>query len=161
MNLAKLILGLLLFCSAASAEEFLPAGSRVTSPDGGLIVVLKEPLTCISPGEKEIFVRNDDLWQVDKETIVELKGKIVDLERKGTLDDQEMELVKQRAELEKQRAEFYKEQMAFKDQVHKDTVDALKEQVKVSQPSTLDKVAEKGGWIGLLVTIGIIIGLAL
>lgn len=155
-----MILSLLLFCSAAGAEDNFPTGSKVTTPSG-ITKVYDGPVTCINEEEKEILVRNDDLWQVDKDTIVELRDKIQNLERKGALDDQELEIQKSRIDLEKQRSDFYKEQIAFKDQIHKDTVTALKEQIEVSKPSAVDKVIQKGGWVGLLISIGIIIGLAL
>jgi len=154
------MISLVLFSSVVKSEEVLPPGTKIIKPDGST-VVLSDSHTLINYEEKETLVRNDDLWQIDKNTIELLKNKIVELEKKGELDDREIQLLKDRLELEIKRVEFYKEQIELKDKINKDTIDKLEKIIEKTKPSLFDQIVAKGGWAGLLIVIGVLIGIGL
>ena len=149
-----------LFAASVNAEELVPSGSKIIKPDG-TVVVLQEDSTIINGKEKEILVRNDELWQADKELIDAQVSQISELNKKSELDAREIELRKQETNLANHRAEFYKEQLDYKSKIDQDAIDKLQQVIKETKPSTVDNIVSKGGWVGLLITIGIIIGIAL
>lgn len=159
--ISLLLMSLLFFPTIPSnAEELIPTGSKVIKPDGA-VLVLKEDSTIINGKEKETLVRNDELWQIDKDLIETQTSQISELNKKSELDDREIELRKQETVLANQRAEFYKEQLEYKTKIDQDAIDKLQQVIKETKPSTIDTIISKGGWVGLLITIGIIIGIAL
>ena len=127
----------------------------------GTEIVLPEERTLINPKEKEILVRNDDLWQVDQQTIQALQEKIAQLEGTGGIDAREIELLKRQLELEKERSAFYKEQLEVTVKISKETQEKLLAVIKETKPSIFQEIVNKGGWVGLLLAIGVILGLAL
>jgi hypothetical protein len=149
-----------LFAAHVNAEELIPSGSKVIKPDGTTII-LQEDSTIINGKEKEILVRNDELWQSDKDLINAQSSQISELNKKSELDGREIELRKQETNLANQRAEFYKEQLDYKSKIDQDAIDKLQQVIKETKPSVISNIVSKGGWVGLLVTIGIIIGIAL
>jgi len=159
--LLSLTINFTLFSSVAIAEELLPSGTKIIMMPGGGAIVLQMPATLISLEEKETLVRNDELWEVDRKALVELNEKINALENRGVLDDREIELLKQAREIEEQRAAFYKEQLELREKMHADAEKRLLELLKETKPSFFQELINKGGWIGLMVTIGIIIGVGL
>jgi len=151
---------LLIFSSAAYAEDILPPGTRIIMSDGTEIV-LPEERTLIGLKEKEVLVRNDDLWQVDQQTILALQEKIRQLEGTGGIDAREIDLLKRQLELERERSAFYKEQLEVTVKISKETQEKLMAVIKETKPSIFQEIVNKGGWVGLLLAIGVILGLAL
>ena len=109
--------------------------------------------TYIDDAEKEILVRNDDLWANDKEKLILLNSKIAELEKQTSLNTREIQLERDRADLEQKRAEFYKEQMEFKDKMNKDILDKTNKLIEQSKPSWFEDFMSKYG-----IAVGIIIG---
>jgi hypothetical protein len=145
----------------------VPAGSIVSLPDGKT-VKLEQDSTIINIKEKEILVRNDELWGSDRQALDTLNQQVIELKNDQVLSGKQLELQKQAIDLEKQkgdlehqRAEFYKEQLETVSKVNKDTINQLNELVKTSQPSFFSRVVNTCGWVGGVLAIGLIIGLAL
>ena len=127
----------------------------------GTEIVLPEERTLIGLKEKEVLVRNDDLWQVDQQTILALQEKIRQLEGTGGIDAREIDLLKRQLELERERSAFYKEQLEVTVKISKETQEKLMAVIKETKPSIFQEIVNKGGWVGLLLAIGVILGLAL
>jgi hypothetical protein len=109
--------------------------------------------TIIDDSEKEILVRNDDLWANDKEKLALLNLKTNELEKMVSLNTREIQLERDRADLEQKRAEFYKEQMEFKDKMNKDILDKTNKLIEQTKPSFVENFISKYG-----IAVGIIIG---
>lgn len=139
---------------------FLPAGTKCAPPNGNGIEILSDS-TLINQEEKEILVRNDDLWEVDKENLKQLNEENNELRKVGTVDQKEIALERERANFEKHRAEFYKEMLLVQQDLNKQNIDTLSKIAKENKPSVIQELVNKGGWVGILVTIGLIIGIAL
>ena len=157
----SLICVFILFLSASlslQAEDVLPAGTKLTFPDG-TEKVLEQESTIISIEEKTILVRNDELWESDQGRIVALQNQIAELENSKSISQEEIQLVKDRLELEKERSAFYKEQMEVIKKNGEDTQRQLLEIIKEAKPSTASKVSAKVGWSAFLIALGFILAL--
>jgi hypothetical protein len=64
-------------------------------------------------------------------------------------------------EMEQQRVTFYKEQIEARDALHNRTTKELMKVIDAQKSSWWEKAMAKGGWIAILITVGIIIGVAL